>query len=536
MLFNSYEFIFVFLPLTLGLFYLFGRYSRGVALSWLIVASVIFYAWWNPSNAWIIGASIAFNYGLVRLLLVVGRHEDNDARATALLWFGVLCNIGFLGYFKYSNFMLSAFGDLAGTDFVLQAIVLPLGISFFTFQQITVLVDVHGKRIESVRPREYCLYILFFPQLIAGPIVHYREMIPQFMSHECRINTSEFSVGLTLFVFGLFKKVVLADGVAPLVSPIYAAAGGGEGVTLIPAWVAAVGFTLQIYFDFSGYSDMALGIGRCFGVRLPMNFDSPLKASSIIDFWSRWHITLSRFLTAYIYNPLSLRQTRKRIAAGRPVLGARKFEPGAFISMLAFPTILTMFLSGLWHGAGYLFIAWGLLHGVFLTINHAWRMLSRPYFPDRERYRRIMRPVGFLLTFLAVSVAMVLFRATSVSAAVDILRGLVGLNGVVLPAELLQWPVFSWLSPVVTATSSEDPASFLMAIGWIIGLFLIVVGLPNSVRTLHEHRPVLELQPRKESLPILWDSSVLWLVFIATLGAYAVFNISPDSEFLYWQF
>jgi len=242
--------------------------------------------------------------------------------------------------------------------------------------------------------------VLFFPQLIAGPIVHYREMMPQFQNANCIFDKESFSVGLTLFVLGLFKKVVLADGVAAHITPIYESAAAGGAISLFPAWVAAVDFTLQIYFDFSGYTDMALGLARFFGVRLPPNFDSPLKATNIIDFWLRWHTTLTRFLTAYLYNPLVLWLTRRRFAKGLPVLGTRKPSWGAFFQLLVGPTLLTMFVSGLWHGAGYLFILWGLLHGLYLVINHAWRHFGTALWRNKESYQRFMRPFGLVLTFL----------------------------------------------------------------------------------------------------------------------------------------
>ncbi len=224
--------------------------------------------------------------------------------------------MAFLGYFKYSNFLVGAVNDVFGTQMVLARVILPLGISFITFQKIAFLVDVQAGRVESFTLQDYCLFVLFFPQLIAGPIVHYREMMPQFHGAPCRFDKDNVSVGLTLFAFGLLKKVFLADNIAPIVTPIYEQVASGGSVGLVSASIAAVGFTLQIYFDFSGYTDMALGIARMFGVRLPPNFNSPLKASSIIDFWLRWHMTLTRFLTAYIFNPLALWLTRRRATRG----------------------------------------------------------------------------------------------------------------------------------------------------------------------------------------------------------------------------
>ena len=401
MLFNSYEFIFVFLPATLAGFFLLGRTSRVWALGWLIVASLFFYAWWRPLNVLIIAPSILVNFALARLLLRLRSDPGRDpARRDWFSPLGIVFNIAFLGYFKYVNFFSTVINDVAGTHFFLEQVILPLGISFITFQKIAFLIDVHARRIESFTLEDYCLFVLFFPQLIAGPIVHYREMMPQFQKASCRFDKENIAVGLTLFLMGLFKKVVLADGIAAHVSPIYEAAAAGGDASLFPAWMAAVGFTLQIYFDFSGYTDMALGLARCFGVRLPPNFDSPLKASSIIDFWLRWHMTLTRFLTAYLYNPLVLwltrRQTRCRQIRAR---GARRAHRRRLLPPAGRPDLLTMFVSGLWHGAGYVFILWGLLHGLYLSINHAWRMVGPRLWPNKASYNRFMRPVGFVLTF-----------------------------------------------------------------------------------------------------------------------------------------
>ena len=438
MLFNSQEFIFLFLPITLILFFVFGRSSRNRALGWLIVASLLFYAWWRPTNIFIILTSLGTNFVFGRLLLRLARDEGKAGLSRLVLGLGVTLNVVFLGYFKYANFFQAAMNDFTGTGFVLTQGVLPLGISFFTFQQIAFLIDVNGRKIEKFAPRDFFLFVLFFPQLIAGPIVHFREMVPQFLDNPCRFSRERISIGLTLFIFGLFKKVVLADGIAPHSTRIYDLASGGESVSLFLAWMAALAFTLQIYFDFSGYSDMAAGLGRCFGVRLPLNFDSPLKASSIIDYWSRWHVTLTRFLTAYIYNPLALWRTRARIARGLPGLSARNASAGAFLSVLALPTIFTMFISGLWHGAGYTFVLWGVLHGVYLTVNHAWRLAVPRLWPDTDRYNRIMGPLGFLITFVSVAVSMILFRSPTVGVAGNLLRGLVGGNGVGLPRGIIR--------------------------------------------------------------------------------------------------
>jgi D-alanyl-lipoteichoic acid acyltransferase DltB (MBOAT superfamily) len=538
MLFNSSEFIFAFLPMTLAVYFGLGRWSRTWALGWLILASLGFYAWWRPLNVLIIAPSVAVNFGLARVLERLGR-EAKPRSSKAVLALGIAFNIAFLGYFKYANFFVGTVNDLVGTDLILARIVLPLGISFITFQKIAFLVDVYSRRIERFTLRDYCLFVLFFPQLIAGPIVHFREMMPQFQRAQCRLEWENLSVGLTLFVFGLFKKVVLADGIAPLVTPIYQHASAGTAMSLLPSWLAAVGFTFQIYFDFSGYSDMALGLARLLGVRLPPNFNSPLRASSIIDFWLNWHMTLTRFLTAYIYNPLALKLTRRRAAAGRPTFGGRSTSIGAFLELLAFPTILTMLLSGLWHGAGYLFVLWGLIHGVFLTVNHAWRRIGPGLWPDRDSYQRVMRPVGLVLTFVCVAGAMVIFRATTVEGARNLLGGMAGLNGLALPSGVLDrlGPLAEWLQRAGVTQLGTGVEVNRLAL-WVLGLGALVFFAPNTLQLLAQHEPALgvKAEGRVGRRITEWRASLAWALVVALIAAGGVLHLGGNSEFLYWQF
>ena len=543
MLFNSYEFIFVYLPVMLAGFFLLGLRSRSLALGWIITASLAFYAWWRPINVLIIAPSILVNFVLARWLLRLAGDKDRAGLARLVLSLGIAFNVAFLGYFKYVNFLVTAANDLVGTNFVLMQIVLPLGISFITFQKIAFLIDVHGGRIPALSLRDYCLFVLFFPQLIAGPIVHYREMMPQFQQAPCRWDKENIAVGVCLFVFGLFKKVVLADGISEHVSPIYEMAASGSEITLFPAWIAAIGFTLQIYFDFSGYSDMALGLARFFGVRLPANFDSPLKATNIIDFWLRWHMTLTRFLTAYLYNPLVLWLTRRRMAKGLPGLASRTPRVGAFFQLLAGPTLLTMFVSGLWHGAGYLFILWGLLHGVYLSVNHAWRLFGPRNWSNKETYDRFMRPAGFVLTFLSVAVAMVLFRSANSDAAKELLQGLIGLNGISLPQQIHAHlgPLRGLLQSFVSASTEMPAQEFVLAIAWLGVLLLGALLLPNTLQLTARYEPALGVRSRPAGpLSLLraldWTPTVPWAVAMSALVVAVVMRLGGKSEFLYWQF
>ncbi len=529
MLFNSHEFLLVFLPTTLLGFYLLGSVSRRAAVIWLILLSLLFYGWWRPINVLIIGPSIIINYLLASILLRLNQADGSRVLSKTMLLLGIAFNVVFLGFFKYTDFLYGSINDVFGARLILMHIVLPLGISFITFQKIAFLIDVQAGRVKSFTFREYCTFVLFFPQLIAGPIVHYREMMPQFDAATCRFDTENFTVALTLLFFGLFKKVVLADNIAPLVTPIYEHSAAAGNTPFLLAWMAAVGFTLQLYFDFSGYTDMALGLARFFGIRLPPNFNSPLRASSIIDFWLRWHMTLTRFLTAYLYNPLMLWLTRRRLEQGRSGFSARNPTIGAFVSLLMVPLLTTMFISGFWHGAGYGFILWGLIHGVYLTINHGWRTFVARRWPDRVSYDRIMKPAGFVLTLVSVTTAMVFFRASTVRSAVDLVKGVIGLNGFSLPHGL-------GAVALIYGTEIEKTAM------WTAALLFIALVCPNTLQILAPYEPALGVKSQSTA-PLIgrlripaWGPSLPWAVAMSAVAAMAIVSLGGPSEFLYWQF
>jgi alginate O-acetyltransferase complex protein AlgI len=542
MLFNSSEFLFVFLPVTLSGFYLLGTISRTSALRWLIIASLVFYAWWRPVNVLIIAPSIAVNFTLAWILLRLSECEGSRRASKAVFLLGILFNVVFLGVFKYTDFISGTINDVFGANLVLRHIILPLGISFITFQKIAFLIDVQAGRVKSFTLQDYCIFVLFFPQLIAGPIVHHREMMPQFHAASCRFDKENVAVGLTLLLFGLFKKVVFADNIALYVTPIYEHSAAGDGTSLFPAWMAAIGFTLQIYFDFSGYSDMALGLARFFGIRLPQNFDSPLRASSIIDFWLRWHMTLTRFLTAYIYNPLLLWLTRRRLAKGLPGFGGGNTTVGAFVHLLMFPTVITMLVSGLWHGAGYGFIVWGLLHGFYLTINHAWRVFAARLWRDRRKYVRVMKPVGLILTFVSVTIAMVFFRSLTMTSAIDLVKGIIGLNGIGLPRDLFDHlgPLAERLRAVGVVAESWRIQDFGKTAIWISVLMFVALACPNTLQLMARYEPALGVKSQSTKLAIgssvEWDASLPWAIAVSAIAAIAIVSMGGPSEFLYWQF
>lgn len=386
MLFNSYEFIFVFLPLTLFVFFQISRTGyHQLAIAVLIVASLFFYAWWQVSCLVLLLVSIFFNY---LLGIALSRHDKKIFLSKqGLLTFGIVVNLGLLGYFKYANFLVFTTNNLLSTSFSLQPIVLPLAISFFTFNQIAFLVDAYRGEAKEYDFFKFSLFITFFPHLIAGPIVHHKEMIPQFDEKSVyQFKPENLAVGITIFFIGLFKKVVFADSIAVYATSVFDAAQTVH-LTCFEAWSGALAYSLQLYFDFSGYSDMAIGAAWMFGIKFPLNFDSPYKAVNIIDFWRRWHITLSRFLRDYLYVPLG---------------GNRKGKLRRYLNLM-----ITMLLGGLWHGAGWTYVVWGGLHGIYLVVNHQWHSFRQELGHDLSKSHWWSRGLGCLITFLAVIVAWV---------------------------------------------------------------------------------------------------------------------------------
>lgn len=380
MLFNSYIFIFLFLPVVFFGFFWVAKTSHRLAALWLVVASLFFYGWWNPKFVLLLLGSITFNYALS---YAIG-HAKNVRQSKLLLVSAIIANLLLLGVFKYANFFIEATNQF-GAQFGMVDIVLPLGISFFTFTQIAFLVDVNRGITREYNFIHYLLFVTWFPHLIAGPVLHHRQMMPQFaLPNVYRVDSEAIAVGFTIFTIGMFKKVILADQFALYATPVFDGAASGVQSMFFEAWIGALAYTLQLYFDFSGYSDMAIGLSRLFNIRLPLNFDSPYKASNIVDFWRRWHMTLSTFLRDYLYIPLG---------------GSRHGQLNRYRNLIA-----TMLLGGLWHGAGWNFVLWGGLHGLYLAINHGWHALT-----GSATSGRVAHVFGVLLTFTAVTVAWVFF-------------------------------------------------------------------------------------------------------------------------------
>ncbi len=489
MLFNSTEFLFAFLPIVLVVFMLLGKYSSARAtIAWLLGASLFFYGWWNPAYLVLIGASIGFNFSIARLLERRPRRE--------LLLLGVGVDLLSIGYFKYAGFLVDNLGALAGTNWDIGHILLPLGISFFTFQQITYLVDVYRGDTPERDFLRYALFVTFFPQLIAGPIVHHADMLPQFRRFTERVHSTRWlAIGMTVFIVGLFKKVVIADGVAIWATPVFAAADQGLTLGALEAWCGTFAYTFQLYFDFSGYSDMAIGLGLLFGIRLPINFNSPYRAHSMIEFWRCWHMTLSRFLRDYVYFPLG---------------GNRHGSGRRYVNLM-----LTMLIGGLWHGAGWNFVLWGGLHGLYLVANHLWRA-ARP--SAIETYKNpLTRLACWAFTLAAVAIAWVPFRSETAAGSTAILHALTGATGL----------------------SMNDPDLFFGAqeIVTLLGLALAVRVLPNVYEIMHEHAPEIPVTGgTTRGWRLSWQARPAWAVTIGIIAGLSLISLHRVSEFLYFQF
>ena len=474
----------MFFPAVASGYWLLVRLGKlQAALNWVLAGCIGFYLLASPHSLLVLLPSITFDYVVARIFLVLP--DDRRRARTLLIAIGILENVGVLSYFKYRNFFVDIAGSMLGMHWSIESVVLPLGISFLTFQKIAFLCDVSAGKIKQINSRDFLLFALFFPKAIAGPIVHYQEVMPQFAALNRQSCWGELAIGFCLFSIGLFKKCVVADGVAQFVSLAFYTGGSETPVAMLPAWIGALAYTFQLYFDFSGYSDMALGASRMLGVRLPMNFNSPLKATSMVDYWGRWHITLTRFLTWYIYIPLVRHLTRFRAARGKALLRGKNSTPSAILVLVGVPTGVTMLVSGVWHGVGIPFVVWGLIHGVYLMVNQAWRLLRPRFFKNQDAYDRFMRPIGFVLTFVCVVSALVVFRASSLHQAVSVLSGMIGLHGIASwEFQLLHRAGFDMVSFVVWDSLSP--------VLWLSVLFAGVILLPNSLELLRRFEPSLD--------------------------------------------
>jgi len=483
MLFNSYEFIFVFLPVTFFIYFYLNKKKLTLASKgFLVFASLFFYSWWNIDYLVIILVSMLFNYVLGNSLI-----GEDQQKKKFLLTFGIISNLLLLGYFKYSDFLIENFNLTFSTNISLLHLALPLAISFFTFQQIAYLVDSYRNETKEYDFLNYAVFVTFFPQLIAGPIVHHKEMMPQFASHRTKkMNYYNISLGIFIFSIGIFKKVVIADNFS-----LWATQGFDVATTLtfLEAWFCSLAYTFQLYFDFSGYTDMAIGLSLLFNIKLPINFNSPYKALNIQDFWRRWHITLSRFLRDYIYIPLG---------------GNRKGSVRTYSNLMA-----TFILGGIWHGAGWTFIFWGFLHGFALAIHRFWMRLGF----------KMWRWLGWFITFNFINISWVFFRAKEWDDAIKVLSGMLGFNGVVLPSALEAKMGFLSQFGIEFGGFIGNINGDYFTLIWLMLAFIMILSFKNSMEKMEEFSLNLK--------NLLWTSTALII---------AILSLNKASEFLYFNF
>lgn len=512
MLFNSVTFVVYFLPIVLVVFYTLARWRLlTLAIVFLLVSSLWFYGYWNLLYLPLLIGSIAVNYVLGQHIQRIQAHSppthpptpQKHYRSRPWLWLGIAINLAVLGYYKYAHFFIANLNRMIELPFAAQfldsTIVLPLGVSFYSFTQIAYLIDADRGEAHDYDPITYALFITFFPQLIAGPILRHDQLIPELEKKQIFVFSSRnFTIGITIFILGLAKKVLIADTLSPWVSDVF---DQTATVSFYQAWFGALAYTLQLYFDFSGYSDMAVGLGRLFNVTIPINFNSPYQARSIADFWRRWHITLSDFLRDYLYIPLG---------------GNRKGEGRRYLNLL-----LTMLLGGLWHGAGWTFVLWGGLHGLYLVVHQVWAKVWAKVYPKREAKITgtarcavlvqwlslipdgLFKGLSQAVTFGAVVVAWVVFRATEFKQAQDLLWAMVGGRG---------------FEDVMLLTTTWALADWLRVLG-LVGLLVVVWVAPNTQAIAQRFQPT-------------WS----WAMLLGTIAAFTALAMSQPSEFLYFQF
>ena len=481
MIFSSYEFIFLFLPSCFVIyFYINKKKLFKLATGFLAISSLFFYSWWNILYLPLILSSVVVNFLLSQLIIKLEESKKY------ILITGIVFNIFLLGYFKYSDFFLQNTNLFFSSNYSLLYLTLPLAISFFTFQQIAFLVDTYKGYVKKNSFLNYVVFVTFFPQLIAGPIVHHKEMMPQFSSKKNKfLNYKNIYLGIFIFSIGLFKKTVIADSFSKW------ATNGFDlmhQLTLVEAWVTSLSYTFQLYFDFSGYADMAIGAALLFNIKLPLNFDSPYKATNIRDFWNRWHITLSRFLRDYIYIPL----------------GGNRYG-----SFKMYSNLLTTFLvGGLWHGAGWTFIFWGLMHAIAVIIQRIWNNTGFA----------LNKLIAWFITFNFINISWVFFRAEQWEDAIKILKGMFGFSGITLPI-LFQKITFLNFEKIEYSNAYANFNDDSEITFWIFIAFLITLFFKNSNQLVNSYRP---------------NNKIIF--FIVMLFIVSLMHLDKNVDFIYFNF
>jgi alginate O-acetyltransferase complex protein AlgI len=519
MVFSSYIFLFGFLPVAFVLVYLAGRWSQQAAKITLLAASLVFYSWWSVRALPLLLGSIVFNY-VVGALIQRACARERAGWVKFWLVLGLVGDISFLCWFKYANFIAHNLSIVTGLDLDLAKIALPLGISFFTFQKIAYLIDSSRGQARKISFLDFSMFAAFFPQLISGPIVHYKEIVPQLMNRRFgKLIVRNVMVGLVILAMGLFKKAVIADTLATYSSTLFQSADG-HSFNVLTGWLAAITFTFQLYFDFSGYSDMAIGLGRMFGIKLPLNFHSPLRAPNIIDYWRRWHMTLQRFIVAYIFQPMSL--PLNRVAANRGLNGWPQF-----LVAVALPTFITFVIVGAWHGVGWTFVLFGVMHAIYICINEAWREFGKQRRRKLKKLGLTVREPGRagivasrLVTLAAVGFANVMFRAPNVESAWHIWKGMTGFRG----------------------PGPATPSNLDLILAASIALSIVIVFLaPNTQQIMRRFNPAYNWKDWKDvakaPLDWTWKPSTAGLLYVGLMLFLGVIFIQRgQAVFLYFNF
>jgi D-alanyl-lipoteichoic acid acyltransferase DltB (MBOAT superfamily) len=501
MSFTSFQFILVFLPVAYIGFIAAHRFGGWQwAINFLAVISIAFYAMFGYAMLLVLVASLLLNYAAGN---VIASLSNNPRVARNALFGSIAANLGLLGYLKYTNFFIDIANQVSGSGFAHQDILVPLGVSFFTFIQIGYLIDAYNGQLVKHNFARYVVFAAFFPTVTIGPLVLQREMMEQMDNpQQSAFDVRRLIVGLTMFGMGLFKKVVIADAIAPFANQIFDGAAAGAAIDPALAWIGAVCYTLQLYFDFSGYSDMALGLGTVFGLKLPLNFDSPFKTTNISEFWRRWHMTMTRFFTNYVYSGLAMKGMRN---SAKWNLG----RVGRFVLVAAMPSVITFLVAGVWHDSGWKFVVYGLWHGLAIATFLAWREFSGVKLPSAAAWG---------LTMMAVIIGLVIFRSADVPTALGMLSNMAGL------------------------TSSSGQAIVVdtaQAMSMIVLFGAITLLLPNTQQVLHHDWPTVDVKPLTSALDaglLAWRPALGSAIISAALFTVALTSIGSSTGFLYYKF
>ncbi len=523
MLFNSYLFIFIFLPIVIVGFLFFRNKAPVWSISWVVIASLFYYGWWKPEFLLLLISSITVNLIFGKIIINKNVSKNNSK---LVLTMGIIFNLGMLAYFKYAGFLVANINDFFKVGLPPINILLPIGISFITFQKIAFLVDAYRGHVRHFTILNYIFFVTFFPQLIAGPIVHHAEIMPQLADAPKRNFNADFAVGISIFIVGLFKKVVMADTLAVYADAGYGMVKNGLPLDAASAWMTVLCYALQLYYDFSGYSDMAIGLGRMFGIRLPLNFNSPYQADSIIDFWRRWHMTLSRFLRDYLYFPLG---------------GNQRGPIRRYMNLM-----IVMLLGGLWHGANWTFAIWGGIHGLLLMINHAWRKL--PFTQHALYHAMPIRITSIAVTFMCVALAWIPFRSETMAQAYTMLSYLLPSNGAIESFHQFWLAQLTHLGSIVDWFKPRElwppmlPSDYLATMTKPAGAILLLslaatFIIPNTSSLFFKFESTIDINRRANAPSSALSCLNTRIAFVVSfMFILSVLRLSHVSPFLYFQF